>query len=68
LFDRSHFFSSLERTQYFAADDVGIIERFEAWREVSPFVVPKIVVLNASREDKEVVLQLTSCQMDDALF
>ena len=29
-FNRSHFLSSLERTQYFAANDVGIIERFEA--------------------------------------
>ena len=25
-FNRSHLFSSLERTQYFAANDVGIIE------------------------------------------
>ena len=40
---------------------------YEAGCEVSPFVVPKIVVLNASREDKEVVQQLTSCQVDDAL-
>ena len=31
-----------------------------------PFVVAKIVVLNASRKDEEVVRQLTSSQMDDA--
>src|SRR5579864_7631961 len=68
VFDRGHLFSSLERTQYFVTNDVGIIERFEAWRELSPFVMPKIVVLNAGREDKEVVRQLTSCQMDDALL
>ena len=33
---------------------------------MSPFVVAKIVVLNASREDEEVVGQLTSSEMDDA--
>ena len=38
----------------------------KARREGAPFVVAKIVVLNASREDKEVVEQLTSSQMDDA--
>ena len=52
--------------QYSAPDEVGIIEGFEARREGPPFVVAKIVVLNASREDKEVVEQLTSSQMDDA--
>ena len=66
VFDRGHFFGSFERTQYSAADEVGIIEGFEAGREVPPFVVAIIVVLNASREDKEVVGQLTATQMDDA--
>src|SRR5215470_20162247 len=66
VFDRGHLFGSFEGTQYSAADEVGIIKGFEAGREVSPFVVAKIVVLNASREDEEVVWQLTSSEMDDA--
>src|SRR5580692_792174 len=67
LFDRSHFFRSLERAQYLSADEVGVIERFEPRCEGPPFIVPKIVVLNASRKDKEVVRQLSSRQIDDAL-
>ena len=67
VFDGRHFFRSLECAENFAADEVGIIERFEAWREVAPFVVAKIVVLDTRREDEKVVLQVTSCEMDDAL-
>ncbi len=60
MFNRSHLLSPLERAEYFAADEVGIIERFKAWSELPPFLVPKIVVLDSRREDKEFVRQVTS--------
>ena len=67
VFNRSHFLSSLERTQYFAANDVGIIERFEAGSELPPFVVPKVVVLDAGGEDEVVVRHVAPAQMNEAL-
>jgi hypothetical protein len=46
MFDRSHFLGSLERTQDFTSNDVGVIERFEAGSELPPLVVSKVVVLD----------------------
>ena len=67
MFDRSHFLGSLERTQDFSSNDVGIIERFEAGSELPPFVVSKVVVLDAGGEDEVVVRHITSSQMNEAL-
>ena len=57
VFDGSHFFGPFERTQYFVSYDVRVVERFETCCKLSPFVVSKIVVLDPSREDKEVIYQ-----------
>src|SRR5215472_15162426 len=66
-FDRGHFFSSLERTQYFAPDDVGIIERFEALVRSVGIRRAQNSCTECQSRDKEVAQQLTSSQMDNAL-
>jgi hypothetical protein len=65
---RSHFFCSLEGEQNFAPNHVGVIKGFETWGKLPPFVMTKIVVLNAGGEDEEVVRQFPLLQMNEPLI
>jgi hypothetical protein len=67
VFNRGHFFRSLERKQDLAANRIRVIQRFEARCELPPFVVPKIVVLNPRGKDEKVVRQLSSVKLNDAI-
>ncbi len=55
LGSRNRRFRSLERQQDFSSNHIGVAQRFEARCEFTPFVMPKIVVLNTSCQDEEVV-------------
>ena len=65
---RSYRFCPLESKQDSASNDVGIIERFKARCGCTPFVVPKIVIADASRQDEEVICQVSVLQMNNALL
>jgi len=63
-----HLFGPFKCQQNFAADQVSIIQRFQAGRDLLPLVVPEVVVLNAGGYDQIVVRQFILPQTDQPLL
>src|SRR5215510_4565074 len=54
--------------KYLCADAVGVAQRHQAGRDPGPFVVSKVVVLNAGGEDKEIVWYVVLLKANNALL
>jgi hypothetical protein len=68
VFERGHLLGSLECQQHFAADCIGVFERFQASGKLLPIIVAEIVVLNAGGDDQEIVGQFIFFEPNPALL
>src|SRR5262249_40618331 len=64
----SELFCLFKCQQYLCADAVGVAQRHEAGRNPGPFVVSKVVILNAGGEDKEIIWYVVLLQANNALL
>ena len=66
--ERRKLLGALEGQQDLAANQVGVVQRFEARRRAPPVLVTKVIVLNSGREHEEVVRHHVLFQMNQPLF
>ena len=64
----SELLSLFKCQQYLCADAVGVAQRHQAGRDLRPLVVPKVVILNAGGEDKEIVWYVVLLKANNALL
>src|SRR5215469_5634490 len=61
-------FSVLKGQQYLGPNLVGIPQRNKTSRDLGPIVVPKVVVLNAGGENKEIIWHFVLLDANDSLL
>src|SRR5215470_8782043 len=64
----SELLSLFKCQQHLRADAVGIAQRHQAGRNPRPFLVSKVVILNARGEDKEIIWDVVLFKANNALL